>query len=373
MGGSGKTTLLKHLAHWWELTGFTERSFYFGWDERAWTRAQIMRALAAKVLSADTARAFDTMSEAAQQQAVAAALRGKRSLLILDNLESVTAAPLAIPHSLDEKQREELRGFVAALADGQTLVVLGSRGDETWLAKDTFADNKYQLEGLDPEAASDLADAVLQRAMAQGRREESAFKELMALLAGYPLALQVVLPHLAAKTAAEVLDELRRGLAEVDAVPGSDPVLARTRSLMACIEYSHGHLDPEVQALLACFAPFTGVINTTLLEPYQTALGQEPALAGLPLDRLGEVLERARGLGLLQRDAENQSLLRPQPALSWFLTGRLAAADQDARRQAIDRAFRELYDGVAVFLFKLQTSNPTFPTRRRKLAISTPA
>jgi hypothetical protein len=119
MGGSGKTTLLKHLAHWWELTGLTERSFYFGWDERAWTRAQIMRALAPKVLPADTAKAFDTMSEAAQQQAVAAALRGKRRLLILDNLESVTAAPLAIPHSLDEKQRGELRSFLAALAGGR--------------------------------------------------------------------------------------------------------------------------------------------------------------------------------------------------------------------------------------------------------------
>jgi hypothetical protein len=211
----------------------TERTFYFGWDERAWTRAQIMRELAPKVLPADTARAFDTMAEAAQQQAVAAALRGKRHLLILDNLESVTAAPLAIPHSLNTTQRDKLRSFLAGLAGGQTLVLLGSRGDEAWLAKDTFAENVYRLEGLDPEAASDLADAVLQRAGAQSRRAESAFKELMALLAGYPLALQVVLPHLAAKGVAKVLEELRHGLAEVDAAAGSDPVVARTRSLMA--------------------------------------------------------------------------------------------------------------------------------------------
>src|SRR5262249_9673765 len=118
MGGSGKTTLLKHLAHWWELTGLTERSFYFGWADQAWTRAQIMWALAEKVLPPDAAKAFKTMSEAAQQHAVAAALRGKRRLLILDNLESVTAAPLAIPHSLDEKQRGELRpGGSARWAD----------------------------------------------------------------------------------------------------------------------------------------------------------------------------------------------------------------------------------------------------------------
>jgi hypothetical protein len=357
MGGSGKTTLLRHLAHWWELTGLTERSFYFGWDERAWTRAQILRALAPHVLPADAARAFDTMNEAAQQQAVAAALRGRRHLLILDNLESVTAAPLAIPHSLDANRREELRNFLAALAGGQTLVLMGSRGDEAWLAGSTFADNVYQLEGLDPEAASDLADAVLHRAGAQSRRKESAFKDLMTLLAGYPLALQVVLPHLAAKAAATVLDELRRGLAEADAAPGCGPASDRTRSLMACIEYSHGHLDPDAQALLTCFAPFTGVIDTGQLDPYREALAEEPALAGLPLDRLGDTLECARGLGLLQRDARIEGFLRPQPALSWFLTGRLGAAGQAERRHAIERAFREHYDGYAGFLDRLQTSN----------------
>jgi tetratricopeptide (TPR) repeat protein len=363
MGGSGKSTLFRHLAHWWELTGFTERTFYFGWDEQAWTRAQIMRKLASKVLAADIVRAFDTMAEAAQQQAVAAALRSKRHLLILDNLESVTAAPLAIPHSLNTTQRDELRSFLAALSGGQTLVLLGSRGDEAWLAKDTFADNVYQLKGLDPEAASDLADAVLQQAGAQSRRAESAFKELMALLAGYPLALQVVLPHLAAKAVAKVLEELRQGLAEVDAAAGSDPVVARTRTLMACIDYSHGHLDPDDQALLICFAPFTGVINTRLLEDYQQALANEPVLAGLPLERLGAVLERARGLGLLQRDAQIEALLHPQPALSWFLTGRLGAADQAERRAAIERAFREHYDNFARTLYQLQQSNK--PEERR--------
>jgi tetratricopeptide (TPR) repeat protein len=369
MGGSGKSTLFKHLAHWWELTGLTERTFYFGWDERAWTRGQIMRELAPKVLPADAARAFDTMGEAAQQQAVAAALRSKRYLLIFDNLESVTALPLAIPHSLNPTQREELRSFLAALSDGQTLVLLGSRGDEAWLAKDTFADNVYQLEGLDPEATSDLADAVLQRAGAQSRREESAFKELMTLLAGYPLALQVVLPHLVAKAAAKVHEELRLGSAEVDvATAGSDPVVARTRSLMACIDYSHGHLDPDDQALLTCFAPFTGVIRTDAIEPlYQQALAEEPALAGLPLQRLGSALERARGLGLLQRDAQNPIFLRPQPALSWFLTARLGAPDQAKRRAAIERAFRKHYYGFAAVLFTLQQSKK--PEERRLLPL----
>lgn len=42
MGGAGKTTLVKHLGAWWQTTGFVDRVFYFGYDERAWTRQQII-------------------------------------------------------------------------------------------------------------------------------------------------------------------------------------------------------------------------------------------------------------------------------------------------------------------------------------------
>ena len=132
----------------------------------------------------------------------------------------MTGAALAIPHGLDEAQRKELHGFLGALAGGATLVLLGSRGEEGWLARGTFEDNVHRLEGLDPEAASDLADAVLGRAGARERRQESEFKDLMRLLAGYPLALQVVLPNLAGRTSAEVLEALWRGAAEIDAAGG---------------------------------------------------------------------------------------------------------------------------------------------------------
>jgi hypothetical protein len=35
-------------------------------------------------------------------------------------------------------------------------------------------------------------------------------------------------------------------------------------SAITRIEYSHGRLDPDEQALLTCFAPSTGVIKTAL-------------------------------------------------------------------------------------------------------------
>ena len=50
MAGAGKTTLLRHLGWWWQTTGFVDQVFYFGYDQRAWTRQQIMDAIARELL-----------------------------------------------------------------------------------------------------------------------------------------------------------------------------------------------------------------------------------------------------------------------------------------------------------------------------------
>ncbi len=51
MGGAGKTTLLHHLHTWWQTTGFVKNVFYFGYDERAWNRQQILDSIARVLLT----------------------------------------------------------------------------------------------------------------------------------------------------------------------------------------------------------------------------------------------------------------------------------------------------------------------------------
>jgi len=168
MGGAGKTTLLHHLGEWWQATGFVDQVFYFGYDERAWTRQQIMHAVAERLLSqAEYHGAFLPMGLDAQQALLAERLRATRRLLILDNLESITGAHLAIRNTLPPEERDALRGFLADLVGGKTFVLLGSRGGEEWLtdargrgggAPPLGAEHTYDLPGLDPEAASTLAE-----------------------------------------------------------------------------------------------------------------------------------------------------------------------------------------------------------------------
>jgi len=85
MGGAGKTTLLRHLAAWWHTTGFVQRVFYFGYDEKAWTLQQIMTSIAQNLYGPKYYTDFQPLSLAAQQAMLSQDLRGKNHLIILDN------------------------------------------------------------------------------------------------------------------------------------------------------------------------------------------------------------------------------------------------------------------------------------------------
>jgi len=339
MGGAGKSTLLHHLGYWWQSTGFVGRVCYFGYDERAWTHQQIMHDVAKELMmEGEYLTTFQPLGLEAQQALLAQRLRAERHLLILDNLESITGSHLAIQNTLPEAERERLHGFLGALAGGRTLVLLGSRGGEEWLARGTFADNVYDLPGLDPEAASTLADRVLERHGATRYREDEDVGRLLALLDGYPLPMEVVLANLARQTPAEVLAALQAGDEAIDMRSES-----KTESILRCIDYSHSNLSPDAQQLLTCLAPFTSVIYLGALEQYTARLRQQPALSHLPFERWEEVLGEAAGWGLLSPHPQVQGYLRLQPILPYFLRARLAG---DEARHAIETAFRQHYDDL---------------------------
>jgi tetratricopeptide (TPR) repeat protein len=350
MGGAGKTTLLQHLASWWQTTGLIEQVFYFGYDDKAWTRQQIMNTIAKQLLTPHQYRSeFQPLDLDAQQSMLTKKLRSEHHLLILDNLESITGSHLAIQHTLRPKEQTALHRFLTDLAGGLTLVLLGSRSSEDWLSKDTFADNVYDLPGLDPEAASTLADRILERHNATKYRQDKDFQKLLKLLDGFPLALEVVLANLAHQTPANILAALQAG----DVTINVGDSKKRTENILRCIDYSHSNLSPEAQQLLLCLAPFTSVINLNMLDDYTDQLKQQPALSSLPFDRWPEVLQEAQNWGLLSPDPDVPIFLRLQPILPYFLRNRLGIPEQAEARRAIEAAFRELFDQAGATLLRL--------------------
>ena len=355
MGGSGKTTLLKHLMEWWQTTGFVEQVLYFGYDERAWNAGQIMDSLAQELLG-DKLSLFLALDPAAQRRMLGQRMCSERHLLVLDNMESITGSSLAIKNTLDPGEQQELRAFLAELLGGETMVLMGSRGPEEWLSEEggpLRPNDIYLLPGLDGQAATTLAERVLERNLADEKkrdeyRQSEGFLRLMKLLDGDPLPIQVVLANLASQTPGQILEALKEG-----GIVDDSPIRDKTESIMLCIEYSHGNLDPQDQRLLMILAPFTGVVFQPLFGRYIQELSQQPALKGLPFERWDEVLQKARDWGLVTAD-RMPGYLRMQPVLSYFL--RTMLAQDPETRGAIEAAYRVFYDSLVRMLVQMMSS-----------------
>ena len=350
MGGTGKTTLLSYLREWWQKTRFAEKIFYFGYDERAWTLEQILFDLGRKIYDRFQMGSFQAMSPGAQMQKMVTLLRFANHVLILDNLESVTGEPLAIPNTLEPGEREKIRDFLSRLLGGKTRVVLGSRGAEEWLKDTTFKNNIYPLRGLDEEARTELAKRILgsRGEELQGRAD---FLRLMRVLAGYPLAMEVVLPNLKRQSPGQVLEALR--VADGDLDTDSED---RTKSIIKCVEYSHSNLSENSQRLLLFLAPFSGFIDRSSIPNYAQQLQKLEPLQGYNFADFDTAIQEAIHWGLLEPMDEGSQLLTIQPVFPYFLKTKLNGLDA-ATREAIGEGFKNYYQGLARTYYQLMESN----------------
>ena len=356
MGGAGKSTLLHHLGWWWQKTRFVEQVFYFGYDLKAYRLPMIIAAIGEQLGLPLTGRMQEDRHE------VTRCLKSSRHLLMLDNMESITGERLSIPNTLNDAERQELKGFLRELLDGKTLVLLGSRGNEEWLQPNPLNRHRiYDLPGLDDEASSQLADRILRDIGAPNYPDQpehrDAFLRLLLLLGGYPLAMEVVLSNLARSTPAEVLQRLEAADIKLD---NQSATAGKTDSIIKCIDYSHSNLSEPARQLLLTLAPFKGVVNKKLLGIYSERLLAQPALAGLPCEKWDEVLKEAEKMGLL-KPHENEGLadfgyLSLQPVFPFFLKSRLNDPAQAERKEAIETAFREHYEGIGQALRELTDS-----------------
>jgi tetratricopeptide (TPR) repeat protein len=333
--------------------------------------AQVLFTIANRVLPEAELREFQACDLETQQYWLTATLRSTRYVLILDNLESVTAAALSIPNALPETDREVIAAWLRSLLGGKTLVVLGSRGREEWLSR-VYGKNHLSLQGLDPAARLILAEQILDVKVKDADKiaaiqNDQDFKKLMQLLAGYPLAMEVVLGNLARLSPGEVLAGLDAADVDLDRPDARD----KTESILQCIDFSFCGLSEAARNLLVCLAPFSGFIFVGGLEKYAEQLesiaeltpfvgahGNAPSdnvgaesggrTAVTPLrERLAGAVQEAIDWGLLSPiSPENPGLLSIQPTLPFFLRSKLAGWDE-AARSGLRQAFKQHYLGLA--------------------------
>jgi len=342
MGGAGKTTLIHHLGWWWKKTRFVAEVFYFGYDQKAYSVAEIVNSIGSRL-----GLRLSGIAEG-DQATVLHALKSERHMLALDNLESITGQPLAVQNTLTLDEQTILRLFLQQLTGARTVILLGSRAGETWLRPDPLRDvDVWDLPGLDYDAQTALAEDILRTVNAPRYSEQAEhqddFRRLLKLLGGCPLAMEVVLAGLAKATPGEIITRLQAADINLD---NREAAASKTESILKCIDYSHSNLSEEAQALLLCLAPFTGVINMNLIELYTEELKKETPLAKWPFDQWPAVFKEATHWGLLEphKKWSEAGFWSLQPILPYFLKTRLNDEPLSIRKSAIEAAFCAFYN-----------------------------
>ncbi len=223
-------------------------------------------------------------------------------------------------------------------------MIFGSRSGEDWLKSATFQQNVYGLRGLDQEARTLLAQRILARHVPQRVKAIEAdpeFTRLMKVLAGYPLALEVVLPNLKSQSPSQILVALQA--ADFDLDSGSED---KTKSILKCVEYSHSNLSPDAQRLLICLAPFTGFIYRDGISKYAEQLQKLEPFQGYDFANFDAAIQEAINWGLLEGMDESNRHLTTQPIFPYFLKTKLASLDE-ATRKALQEGFKNHYQGLA--------------------------
>nr|WP_225912894.1 tetratricopeptide repeat protein [Nostoc flagelliforme] len=345
MGGTGKSTLLNYLRQWWQITNFSKDVFYFAYDQKAWTLAQILFEIAKSVYDRFELAQFQSMNQSVQLAKLAAKLRADYYVIILDNFESITGQELAVKNILNHEQQQEIQNLLIRLLNGNTRVVVGSRSREDWLQTTVFKQNIYQLQGLEEESCTILAEKILERNVPANHiteiRQDEDFKRLMKLLGGYPLAMEVVLANLKKQSSKEILSGLQA--ADINLDSGSED---KTKSILKCVEYSHSNLSSETQELLLCLAPFNGFIWRDRILDYINELKKLEPFINYTFDKFDIAIQESINWGLLSHFDNNPHLLIIQPVLTYFLKTKFDVINL-AIRDALYEAFKSHYINLA--------------------------
>lgn len=203
MLGVGKSTLLAYLAAWWTVTNFRgiHNAFRFDFRQQNFNYELWVKMLVERIWNPEQLQKWGDRSSSFLEGEVLDELNRRPYALILDNIFQLTDSAL-----LD---------FLGRI-QGASFVVYGSVNPEVILAKSTFGDHIYQLDGLDGPAASELANLILEKTAGKSltalmAEDQFSTEHLLRLLAGFPMALEAVLPNLKNHSAKEVLQKFQSG------------------------------------------------------------------------------------------------------------------------------------------------------------------
>ncbi|RSM57778.1 hypothetical protein DMB66_31640 [Actinoplanes sp. ATCC 53533] len=347
-GGTGKTELVKAFGRWWRDTGGVDNPDWVIWHSfepgvASFGLPGVLAAIGLQVFGPP----FAQLDETERRGAVLRLMAEYRLLLIWDNFESVHSMPdrTGATPPLDETGRRQMTEFLAAAATGASAILITSRSTEKWLGDI----RRIEVTGLGREEADEYTDALLEPyPRATARRREAAFADLMTWLAGHPLSMRLVLPHLDTTDPATILAELR---ATGGHLLGDDSQ-GRMASLAGSIAYSYQHLTADEQQAFVVLGLFHGAADADVLGHLSTVATTPDQFRSRSAADWVALLDRATDLGLVT--SLGAGMYTIHPALPAYLATRWQQQQSDylKHRAATESALLDAYAAFAGWLYQ---------------------
>ena len=347
--GIGKSELALGLAAWVEKSGaHPDGVFHTNFD----VGAGLDKALH-EIGSALAGLEFGDLPAAARRRWLLEYLRGHRTLLVWDSVENLTGFPSVGTGLLEEAELAELNDFLSELtADGgQTRVLLvGRRQEEHWL---TAPHGSYLLEGTSGMDRVEFATRLMEEAGVDPARLGPEFIELLDLLEGHPLALEIAIPLIKEIPASVLLAELRRAIEAYQPGPGED---GRPAYLSALMEHAFGRMPRRSRTHL----PFLSLFRNRVMMDILTHITQENAYRSVMGEQLGwgacrTLLRSAREGGFLE--PITPSVFQIHPSLGWFYGRALYRQLPAARVSELEAEFVRVYADTADYFMETLYEN----------------
>ncbi|MDA1127849.1 MAG: tetratricopeptide repeat protein [Chloroflexi bacterium] len=347
--GAGKSELALGLASWLRKTGGRSGGvFYLAFEVGAGLE-RVLHEIGTSLVGLD----FADLKSEQRMTWVVDYLRENPALLVFDSLQNLAGFPTGAPGLLDENEMADLDSFLKEVAEGgQTWALLVSRREqESWL---TVPHGSYRLGGLSGADQIVFGTRLLEEAGADPIRLGPEYLEILEMVDGHPLAMEIALPLLKEVPASVLTGELRSELDQHQA--GADEE-GRPAYLTVVMDHAFSRMTRRSRTHL----PFLSMFRSRVMMDILTHITQEgDAYKSVTGEQLGygacrTLLRTARASGFLE--PITPSVYQIHPSLPWFYGRSLYRQFPQSAIQQLEQEIVRVYADTADYFMETLYEN----------------
>ncbi|MEE8466130.1 MAG: CHAT domain-containing protein, partial [Dehalococcoidia bacterium] len=347
--GVGKSELALGLASWLRKTGGRAGGVFYSAFEVGAGLERVLHEIGTSLAGLD----FADLRNEDRRAWVVSYLTENPALLVFDSLQNLAGFPTGAPGLLDDAEMADLDSFIKDVSDGgQTWTLLVSRRDsEPWL---TISHGSYRLAGLAAPDRIVLGTRLLEEAGADPMRLGPEYLEVLELVDGHPLAMEIALPLLKDVPASVLVGELRLEMEKH--VPGADEE-GRPGYLTVVMDHAFSRMTHRSRTHL----PFLSMFRSRVMMDILTHItGEGQAYKSVTGEQLGygacrTLLRTARSDGFLE--PITPSVYQIHPSLPWFLGRSLYRQFPQSAIQQLEQEVVRVYADTADYFMETLYEN----------------